>query len=68
MPALSDGRAFTTYLSAGQAESALQRSFGVSNENQYRRFLQHNSTRAAQELRRLQVDAVPPPPPAGRRR
>lgn len=60
MPALSDGRAFTSYLSAGQAEGILQRTFGVKNENQYRRYLQHNSDRVAQQLRSLQV-ALPMP-------
>ncbi len=52
-PAPSDGRAFTSYVSAGQAENALQRMFGTVNENQYRRFLQHNSARVARQLRRL---------------
>lgn len=62
MPALSDGRTFTSYLSAGQAEDVLQRRFKLMNENQYRQFLQHNSTRVAQELRKLQVIGVPAPP------
>ena len=61
MPALSDGRAFTSYLSAGQAEDALQRTFKTHNENQYRAFLQHNSARVAEQLRRLQVASVVPP-------
>jgi len=61
MPALSDGRTFTSYLSAGQAEEALRRQFGIANENQYRQYLQHNSTKVAQTLRGLQVIARPPP-------
>ena len=61
MPALSDGRAFTSSLSAGQADDALQRRFGLSNETQYRRYLQHNSTRVAHELRKLHVVAYPVP-------
>jgi len=55
MPALSDGRAFTSYVSAGQAESALQRTFRMMNETQYRRFLQQNSARVAEQLRRLNM-------------
>lgn len=65
MPALSDGRAFTSYLSAGQAEDVLRRTLGVTNENQYRSVLQHNSARVAEQLRRLQVSAVVPPPRRG---
>lgn len=62
MPALSDGRAFTSYMSAGQAEAALQRTFGAATENQYRKFLQHNSARVAEQLRRLQVTVALPVP------
>lgn len=60
MPAPQDGRAFTSYLSAGLAEDALQRRFGVTNEQQYRQYLQHNSTRVAEQLRALHyIGAVP---------
>ena len=62
MPALSDGRAFTSYLSAGQAEEVLQRTLGVTNENQYRGVLQRNSARVAEQLRRLQVSGAVPSP------
>jgi hypothetical protein len=60
MPAISDGRTFTSYLSAGQAENALQRRFGVSSETQYRQYLQHNSALVLRELRQLQVVVAPP--------
>lgn len=55
MPALSDGRMFTSYLSAGQREDMLQRRFGTPNENQYRMFLQHNAGRVASQLTALQT-------------
>lgn len=42
MPALSDGRAFTSYVSAGQREEALMRQAGAINENQYRQYMQRN--------------------------
>lgn len=62
-PALSDGRSFTSYVSAGQAEDMLQRTLGVRSEAEYRRALQHNSQAVANELRRLHViGAVPAPP------
>lgn len=64
MPAMSDGRAFTSYVSAGQVEATLQERLGVVNENQYRSYLQHNAGRVADELRRIQVvGALPPIPP-----
>lgn len=59
MPAPSDGRAFTSYLSAGQAETALQRAFKTPNENAYRAYLQHNSARVARELRKLHSTQLP---------
>lgn len=55
MPAPSDGRMFTSYLSAGQREDGLQRKYKVVNENQYRKFLQHNSARVAADLRTLHL-------------
>lgn len=62
MPAPSDGRAFTSYLSAGQREEMLQRRLGVVNENQYRQALQKN-TRAVQSLLEgLRVMPAPPGP------
>ena len=59
MPALSDGRAFTSYLSAGQREEALQRKFGAVNENAYRQFLQHNASHVAAQLGAMQVVSRP---------
>lgn len=62
MPALSDGRAFTSYLSAGQREEALQRKYGVVNENQYRQYLQHNASAVAAQLGAVQVASRPAQP------
>lgn len=56
---MSDGRAFTTYLSAGQAEGILQARLRAANNNQYRAVLQHDSAQVAAELRRMY--GVPPP-------
>lgn len=42
MPAMSDARAFTSYVSAGQREEALQHRLGARNENEYRHILQAN--------------------------
>ena len=45
MPAPADGREFTSYISSGQLEDALQRRLGVQNENQYRAVLQRDPKR-----------------------
>jgi hypothetical protein len=63
MPAPSDGRVFTSYLSAGQREEALQRMAGVVNESQYRAYLQRNAVQVARRLESMVVLA----PPAHRR-
>ena len=58
MPAPSDARAFTSYLSAGQREEALQRQAGAMNENQYRKYLQQNAAKVAAQLQAISVAAV----------
>lgn len=69
MPALSDGRAFTSYMSSGQREEALQRKYGVVNESQYRQYLQHNANAVASELGAMQVVSRPSlPAPASQQR
>lgn len=55
-PAPSDGRAFTSYLSAGQREEMLQRKYGAVNENAYRQYLQKNANKVARDLQSF----VPP--------
>lgn len=59
MPALSDGRTFTSYLSAGQREDMLQRRLGAVNENEYRRMLQHNAKKVEGMLSSMLVVSAP---------
>lgn len=61
MPALSDGRTFTSYLSAGLAEEGLQRQLSLVNENQYRSYLQHNAPNVASKLRFESLRGAMPP-------
>lgn len=69
MPALSDGRSFTTYLSSGLLEEGLQRQLRIVNENQYRAYLQSNPGKIAETLRRLSMGGMAPrPAAAGARR
>ena len=56
MPAPSDGRAFTSYMSSGQREEMLQRKYGAVNENMYRQYLQNNANKVARDLQTF----VPP--------
>lgn len=66
MPALSDARSFTSYLSSGQREEMLQRNLGVMNETQYRRALQKNADKVDRMLRSMVVMAHTRPGPARR--
>lgn len=63
MPAMSDARPFTSYMSAGQREELLQRRLGAMNESQYRRSLQRNAGKVEQMLRSLVVMTRPLPGP-----
>ncbi len=63
MPAPSDGRAFTNYLSAGQYEVNLQRRFGTQSEAQYRAYLQNNADAVADLSRRVRVGTFVRPRP-----
>ena len=58
MPAPSDGRAFTNYLSAGQYEVRMQNRFGSLTEAQYRAYLQNNATAVAEQSRRMRVGTL----------
>lgn len=58
MPAPSDARAFTSYLSAGQREQALQRQSGATNETQYREYLQRNASKVAAQQQAMSLTAV----------
>lgn len=58
-PAPSDARAFTSYMSAGQQEDFMRRTFGLSNENEYRQFLQDNASLVASETRQMHTHRPP---------
>jgi hypothetical protein len=58
MPAPSDGRAFTNYMSAGQYEVRMQRELGATSEAQYRATLQHNASEVAARMRRMRLGTV----------
>lgn len=47
----ADGRAFTSYVSSGLYDQALEAKYGIADDTQYRAFLQNNSevVRAAME-------------------
>lgn len=62
MPALSDARTFTSYLSAGQREQNLQYALRVSNENQYRAKLQADAKAVESLLSRMTVAPARPAP------
>lgn len=59
MPAPSDARTFTSYVSSSQMEEQLQRRSGAINENQYRDFLQKNAPEVAQQLSAVNVVTAP---------
>ncbi len=59
-PALSDGRSFTNYLSAGMNEELTKRRYGIVDELQYRMFLQRNGGVIADDSRKLRVTRVKP--------
>lgn len=54
-PAMSDGRSFTNFVSAGQYEQMMQQKYGLSDELHYRMFLQRNGRLIADESRKLRV-------------
>ena len=59
MPFPSDGRQFTTYMSAGQREELQQQKYGVFSEHEYRAFLQHNADRVAREMHQWFMSPAP---------
>jgi len=56
-PAPSDGRAFTSYMSAGQTNALMQSKYGVKPHDNlaYRTFLQVNADAVQRDSRRLQT-------------
>jgi hypothetical protein len=58
IPAMTDGRSFTNFVSNGQYEQLMQHKFGITDELQYRMFLQRNGRMIADESRKLRVTRV----------
>lgn len=59
-PAMSDGRAFTNYMSSGHFEQAMMRKYGISDELEYRLFLQRNGPLVANDTRVMNVTLFKP--------
>lgn len=55
MPAMADGRCFTSYHAACQYDQALQAKFRQPSEPAFRAFLQANAMAAQSETRKLHV-------------
>lgn len=72
-PAMSDGRAFTSYVSSGLYNQELERKFGIKDDNAYRAFLQNNSEKVMKTVSALTMFSIPmdtrraEPSPATRR-
>ena len=62
-PAMSDGRAFTTYLSSGIYNQQLESEAGVHNDTSYRAFLQNNAEKVRGMMGRLTPFSAPGIPP-----
>lgn len=58
-PAMSDGRAFTSYVSSGLYNNELERKFGVKNDTEYRAFLQNNSEKVMKTVTALTMFNIP---------
>jgi len=58
-PAMSDGRAFTSYVSSGLYNQDLGRKFGITDDNAYRAFLQTNSEKVMKTVTALTMFNVP---------
>jgi hypothetical protein len=57
MPAMADGRCFTSYIASCHYDQQLQRKFQRFTEPDFRTFLQNNALRAQEETRKLHVCA-----------
>ena len=58
-PAMSDGRAFTSYVSSGLYNQELERKFGIMDDNAYRAFLQNNSEKVMKTVNALTMFSIP---------
>ena len=59
-PVMSDGRAFTNYMSSGQFEQSIMRKYGINDELEYRLFLQRNGPLVANDTRLMRVTRFKP--------
>lgn len=59
-PVMSDGRAFTNYMSSGHLEQAIMRKYGISDELEYRAFLQRNGALVANDTRIIDIGRFKP--------
>lgn len=57
MPALADGRCFTSYLASCQYDQVLRNKFVVPTDPAFRGFLQNNGLKTQEETRKLHVCA-----------
>jgi hypothetical protein len=58
-PAMSDGRAFTSYVSSGLYDQDLGRKFGITDDTAYRAFLQNNSEKVMKTVTALTMFNIP---------
>ena len=61
MPALSDGRSFTNYVSSGIYNNYLEDKFKTPDDSQYRQFLQKNAKQVEKVTNSLTAYYVKPP-------
>ena len=61
MPAMSDGRSFTNYVSSGLYNNFLESKFGVKDDTEYRRYLQKNAKEVEKVVGSLTAFYVKPP-------
>ena len=61
MPAMSDGRSFTNYVSSGLYNNYLEAQFKTPLDSEYRAYLQNNSREVEKKINKLTVTYVNPP-------
>ena len=61
LPSMSDGRAFTNYVSSGLYNNYLEAQFKTPEDSEYRAYLQKNAKAVQQKIGRLTAVYVKPP-------
>lgn len=61
MPAMSDGRSFTNYVSSGIYNNYLEDKFKIESDSSYRQFLQKNAKKVEKVTNSLTAYYVTPP-------